>query len=192
MHTGTLIPEKKWKGSSKEGSEKKSRFNNMRYPGDVTCAKNPLRGFRHTCSDFFIFFRISYSFRPLCPQLAQPYVFSLSSCYKVPICTWVCMLVPKVYHPSTLIPSCFGLAIISAPAYKNIIDAIGYSDELKHLAKVSYLFLPWSLYQIRSSWHFPVSDLYFWSISGQSIPQVISGSFCELRADLLLFLFYYM
>lgn len=117
---------------------------------------------------------------------------SLITCCKVPICSWVCMLAPEVYHPSTWTLPCFGLAIISAPAYRNLIDAIGSYNGLKDLAEVSCLFFPWSLYQIRSSWHFPVSDLYFWSTSEQSIPQVISGSFCELRADFLHFLFNYM
>lgn len=193
-------PRNKWRGSTKAASGKRSRFKNMGYPGDVTHANNPLRGFGHTCSDFLIWewwtsyvFRISRSFRSLCLHLAQPYVFpSLLTCYKVPICSWMCMLDAKAYHPSPLIPSCFGLAIISVPAYRSIIYAIGSCNELKDLAEDTYLFFSWSLYLIKSSWHFPASNFYFRYTSEQSIPRVISVSFWELRADFLCFLFYYI
>lgn len=164
----------------------------------LDCPNNPLRGYGHTCSDFLIWkwwtscvFSISCSFRPLCLHLAQPYV-SLLTCYKVPICSWMCVLAPKAYHPSPLIPSYFGLAIISVPAYRSIIYAIGSCNELKDLAEVSYLFFPWSLYLIRSSWHLPASNFYFRCTSEQSIPWVISVTFWELRADFPCFLFYYI
>lgn len=95
------------------------------------------------------------------------------------------------YWPSTLIPPCFHLAIISATAYRNIIYAIASCNKLRDLAEVSYLVFLWSLILSDKKFMTPSCLRYFLHTSEQSIPWIISVSLWELRAEFKFSAFYF-